>query len=89
MINRRNWKLVKEYLSYRRKVDQVKESTIRLNECRLRHLLEWADDVPFEDAPNIQPGFVEYVRTARNDGKDMPLSSEYAGKSGSRSENGS
>ncbi len=80
MINRTNWKLVNKYLEYRREVDQVSESTLRLEETWLRHLLEWADDVLFREAPKIRPTFPEYVLAARIDGGGSQLSKIYMRK---------
>jgi len=47
MINRTNWKQIIAYLRYRKEVDQISNNSLRLEETWLRHLLEWADDVPF------------------------------------------
>jgi site-specific recombinase XerC len=80
MINRDNWKLVNKYLAYRERIDQVSENTIRLEKTWLNHLLEWADDIPFEKAHKIDPIFPQYVLTARKDGKEKPLSREYVRK---------
>ena len=80
MINRGNWKSVKAYLAYREKVDQISASTINAEEGRLKHLLLWADEVPFQKAPTIQPPLSEYLKDARLDGKDMPLSRAYTTK---------
>jgi integrase len=73
MISRENWKKVNEYLDYRARVLQHDEDTVRCGWVVLRHLLEWADDVPFHDAHKIRRTFPEYVISARNDGKDEPI----------------
>ena len=57
MIIRGNWFLVKEYLKYRDEVDQVADSTLRLEKSWLYHLLYWADKQPFEKAPKIRPAY--------------------------------
>ena len=80
MINHSNWKLSKEYLEYHREVDRVKEASIRIDESHLRHLLERSGETPLAQVTDVQPAFVEYLRMARNDGKDIPLSSEYIAK---------
>jgi site-specific recombinase XerC len=80
MINRGNWKLTKAYLEYRAEVDQVSSSTIRLEETWLRHVLEWANDKPFEQAPRIRPTFPEYMLSARLDGEKSQLSTVYIKK---------
>ncbi len=65
---------------HRRHVDQVSPGTVRLEECLLRHALEWARERPFEEAHRIKPRFSEYLGSARLDGKSEPLSSEYLRK---------
>ena len=80
MINRGNWQLVREYLKYRDEVDQLSSKSIRLEETWLRHLLEWANDKPFEQAPKIRPTFPEYVLSARLDGIQEQLSNIYIRK---------
>ena len=80
MINRGNWKSIKDYLAYREKVDQISASTINAEEGLLKHLLLWADEVPFQKAPSIQPPLAEYLKGARLDGKDKPLSRAYMKK---------
>lgn len=65
MINRNNWKHVMVYLEYRREVDQISKSSLRLQETWFRHLLEWADSHSFERVQKIRPTFPEYMLTAR------------------------
>lgn len=67
MINRENYLLVREYLTYLEKVIQNDVGTIRMYWQGLKHLLQWAKDKPFSDAPKILPSFPEYLLTARND----------------------
>jgi len=80
MIYRENWKLVKEYLKYRLEVDHISKESQRLEETRLRHLLEWAYDRPFYNISKLRPGFPEYILTARMDGKSGLLSPVYVKK---------
>jgi len=80
MINRGNWKSVKAYLVFREEVDQVSFKTIRADEGRLKHLLLWADEVPFQKAPSIRPPLSQHLKDARLDGKDRPLSKAYMTK---------
>jgi len=80
MIYRENWKLVREYLKYRIEVDHISKSSQRLEETRLRHLLEWAYDRAFYNVSKIRPGFPEYILTARMDGKKGLLSPIYVEK---------
>jgi site-specific recombinase XerC len=80
MINRTNWKLLKEYLTYRGEVDHISRSSQHLEETWLRHLLEWAKEYPFEKVITIRPTFPEYVLTARMDGGEGLLSPVYIQK---------
>jgi site-specific recombinase XerC len=77
MIIRANWKLVNAYLNYRREVDQISATSQRLEESRLRQVLEWADDKLFENAPDIRPVFPEYVVRVRIEGKGKSLAPVY------------
>lgn len=61
MINRNNWHLVKEYLKYRKDIDQVSPKTLRLEETWLQHTLLWLSEKPIDQAPKIRPVFSEYV----------------------------
>lgn len=80
MINRNNWKLVKEYIHYRLEVEQISKGSSHLDEDYLRHFLEWAKEKAFENAENIRPTFPEYLKTARLDGINKPLSTSYVKK---------
>ena len=80
MINRGNWKNVQEYLKFRKEVDLLSKSSLRLEETWLRHLLEWAQETSLEDAPKIRPTLPEYVLEARLDGSRETLSSVYVRK---------
>lgn len=80
MINRANWKHTEAYLLHRKEVDQLSKVSLRLEESRLRHVLEWADSQGFEKAPKIRPIFPEYMLTARIDGQEGQLSPVYVGK---------
>lgn len=75
MINRDNFKLVKKYLDYRDRVLQNDPQTVRHGWVALRHLLEWADDTPFQKANKIHNTFPDHLLSARNDGKAMQISS--------------
>ena len=80
MINRDNWKHVKAYLVYRGEVDFLQEKSMRLEQARIRHLWEWADDTPFLKVAKLRPTFPEYLLTARLDGQNRSLSDAYAKK---------
>jgi site-specific recombinase XerD len=80
MINRENWKLIQEYLAYRKEVDLLAVSSLRLEETWLRHLLEWAQEILFENVSKIRPTLPEYVLDARLDGSGQALSPVYVRK---------
>jgi site-specific recombinase XerD len=61
MINRNNWKDTKEFLAYMKDVRQVDDKTVLRARTFLRHVLEWADDVPFSKAPEVSPSFPIYL----------------------------
>ncbi len=44
MINRENWQEVQAFLKYQSEVKQVESLTARSQWCRLRHLLESAEE---------------------------------------------
>ena len=80
MINRANWQLVKAFLLYRIEVDQISKSSLRLEETWLRHVLEWADNKPFERAPKFRPTLPDYMLVVRNSESDSQLSPIYITK---------
>lgn len=77
MINRENWKAARSYLAYRLEMDQLSDGSARLEESWLRHILEWAQERPFIDAPKLRPAFPNYALGARLDGSGEALSSAY------------
>jgi len=80
MINKRNWNLVKRYLQYRLHEDQISPSSLKIEETYLRYFIEWADSVHFSKVQSKIPTFPEYMRMARHDGKDGPLSAMHIKK---------
>ncbi len=64
MINRENWKRVREYLKYRREVERISKASARLEESWLTQLLRWADDCSFHNVVDIRPVFPEYIEVA-------------------------
>lgn len=73
MIERENYKLVMAYLDYRLRVMQNDPKTVRNAWVCLKHMLQWADAVPFARSADIRKPFPEYLLTARNDGRAVPL----------------
>jgi integrase len=80
MINRNNWKLIRKYLEYRFRVDQLCIGSYKIEEVYCRYLLEWADDRPFIKAPKFLPTFPEFVKSNRFDNKNSRLSPGYIKK---------
>jgi len=74
MINRQNWLDTRAYLQHMDRRVGRHPSTIHKYRTQLRHLLEWADDNPFQKAREIDPAFPTYLVTARADGRPSPLS---------------
>lgn len=81
MINRENYQAVKKYLEFRQNIDQVSPKTARLDETWLRHVLEWAGERSFSQAPKIKPAFPQYMLEAdRRDDSNEMLSPAYISK---------
>jgi len=86
MINRENYRLMRAFLVYLEKVQQLDKATIAIYWQGLKHLLQWSANRPFSDAPKIIPAFPEYLLTARNirheDDTDIgkPLTPKYMKK---------
>jgi site-specific recombinase XerC len=74
MINRKNWKITKTYLEYRQNVDLISTGSIGVEMTYLRHILEWAGEIPFSKGDSIRPSLPEYMLTARLDCEDERLS---------------
>ena len=73
MINRRNYFDTEEYRLYLDEVKGNSLATLRKRRAQVRHLLEWADEIPFPEAHTIRPTFPAYLKSARNDEKSIPL----------------
>lgn len=73
MIHRQNYLDVRTYLHHIERVRQNDPETVKRARGHLRHLLEWADDIPFPKMRSLDPTFPAYLLTARIDGKDKPL----------------
>ncbi|MCJ7739503.1 MAG: site-specific integrase [Anaerolineae bacterium] len=75
MINRHNYLSAKAYLTYLAEVAQLKASSIGRYWSYLRHLLLWADEVPFDHAPDIRPTFSQYLASVQPRGETTSLAS--------------
>ena len=74
MINKKNWKLTKQYLDDRLHIDQISLTSQKVEETYIRYLLIWSDSTSFAKASSIIPTFPEYMRSARLDNKNEPSS---------------
>lgn len=73
MIKRSNYFDVVDYLDYQEKVLQQSPKTIDRKWAHLRHLLNWADDVPFPNVRKHEPVYPSFLLTARNDNQPTQL----------------
>lgn len=80
MINKKNWQLMKKYLDYRVRVDQITKGSMKKEQTHMSYLLKWAEDKPFRQAPNLRPTFPEFMLTSRLDGEEGQLSAVYIKK---------
>ncbi len=73
MVNRRNYLWTKAYLNYLLEDMQLADKSVNRYRFYLRHLLLWADEVLFSNAPSIRPAFPSYLASVRRDGKAETL----------------
>lgn len=73
MIHRQNYLDVRAYLHHIERIRQNDPETVKRARAHLRHLLEWADDIPFPRVRSVDPTFPTYLLTARSDGKNKTL----------------
>jgi len=69
MVNRSNYLWVKAHLNYLSEVAQLKANSVARYWFYLRHLLLWADEVPFSRVPDIRPTFPSYLASVRPRGE--------------------
>lgn len=75
MITRVNYFEIMSYLDYQEKVLLRSNKTIDRKWAHLRHLLNWADEIPFPEVSRLDdPSFSTFLLTDRNDGATEPLS---------------
>jgi len=65
LINRSNYLLAKSFLAYLRDVTQVNPVSIERYWAYLKHLLLWADQIPFGQSTEIRPVFAAYLTAPR------------------------
>lgn len=76
MIHRQNWLDVQQYLSYQSEIRQVAERTVDAGWSRLRHLLEWADDIPLTDILRKRPTFPAHAESLISE-RGIPFSASH------------
>ncbi len=62
MVNRKNYLWVKKFLKYLSDVKGLKRNSLKRYEFHSRHLLLWANEIPFSNATIIQPALQKYTR---------------------------
>ena len=62
MIVRSNYLLVQEHLKYLGEVMQTAPASVERYRFHLRHLLIWADERPWLEAPELRPTFPVYLK---------------------------
>jgi site-specific recombinase XerD len=62
VIHRQNYLDVKLWLEYQRDVKLLSDKTVKKHRGCIRHLLEWADEVPFPQTHKIRPAYPAYLR---------------------------
>ncbi len=75
MVNRRNYRLVKEFLAHQQDTRQLDAHSITRYWFYLKFLLLWADEIMFNQLAGIHPAFAVYLSTARLDGRAGSLDS--------------
>jgi len=76
MINRQNYLDVQKFITYQREIKQVAEKTADAQWSRLRHLIEWADEVLFSLAMSRRPTFPAYAELQVTE-QGMPYSASH------------
>lgn len=70
MVSKKNVLLMKKYLDYRLRVDQITEGSVKAEASHMRFVVEWAGETSFKSAENIRPTFPEYLlANSRNEHK--------------------
>lgn len=80
MINKNNWRMMKKFLEYRLRVDQISNGSWLREKTHLLYLLNWAQEKSFKLAPSFRPAFPEYLLKSRLDGEKTTLSAVYIKK---------
>ena len=74
MVNRYNYRLVKEYLAYQSEVSQLDARSVDRYWFYLKYLLLWADEILLGQMTPVRPTFATFLATRRLDGDSGVLS---------------
>ncbi len=77
MINRENYRVVKEYLSHLKDEKQLDDQTVRNKWIVCKILLEYADEKPLYNLQGKKPTLPEYLLTNKSERTGMLLSVSY------------
>jgi integrase len=61
LIHRRNYDDIQLLLKYLKQVERIQSKSLSRYQAYLRSLLIWAGDTPFNQAPTVNPNFIQYL----------------------------
>ncbi len=74
MVNRKNYKLVREFLRFKKEINQLSQGSIHRYRSALHHFLIWLDETLLESCTKKYPAFPAYLQKNRLDGGSENLS---------------
>lgn len=76
MVNRENYRLVKEFLSHKIETGKLAEASAQRYWFYLKHLLQWADETGLGDAHIIEPSLIKYLSQQSSPTTGLQLSTQ-------------
>lgn len=73
MINKENWAMIKKYLDYRKRIDQIAPGSLKVEQTYLRYALYWIGEKPFSKASAYLLTLPEFLLVGRFDGVERKL----------------
>ena len=73
MINRKNYKLTREFLQFKKEINQLNQGSLHRYKSAINHFLIWLDETPIESCTTKYPSFSTYLQTNRMDGNSESL----------------
>lgn len=67
MIHRPNYELYRQYLQYLTDLGQHDPKSVQVKASRLKWVLRWADNNPFERSPTIRPTLPKYLASIKEE----------------------